>query len=114
MSIVDTWDWDKLNPEELEESLETDVHEKIHLMMYDFANRFGIYPNRINMGRKLVDEILNYLYYSYTNTRTLEEVAEERKTGIIGQYEGIPVKLDHDNPDILEVGYMVKWIESKE
>jgi hypothetical protein len=38
--------------------------------------------------------------------------AKERAS-IRCEYMGIPIHIDYDSPDILEVGYMVKWMENK-
>lgn len=113
MSIVDTWDWDKLNPEELEEPFEVDAHMKVQAAIYDFENDFGIRPNRIIIGHHLLDEIVDTFYDKNFTMKTLEEAVREQNLGMICKYEGIPVKVDYDNPDILEVGYMAKRIWGK-
>lgn len=113
MSIVDTWDWDKLKLEAETENFEMDADTKVRTALYEFEMVNGIRPNRINMGYKLSDELMNQFYYNTIPVKTLAELAKEKSLGVWAEYEGIPVKIDYDNPDILEVGYMVKWTENK-
>lgn len=111
MSVVDQCDWSKVKPtEEVEEDSEMDVHMKVQAALYDFEVNCNIIPNRIIMGCNLVDKIKDY---SCIPIRTLEEMAKERRLGIVCEYEGIPVFVDNNNPNNLEVGYMVKWLEPK-
>jgi len=86
---------------------------KVRTLLYGFERENGIRPNRIIMGCDLVDELANQFYYNTIPIKTLEEMAEMRKLGVICEYEGVPVKVDYDNPNNLEVGYMVKWLEAK-
>ena len=44
--------------------------------------------------------------------QTLEEMARGQKLGVYCEYKGIPIKVDYENPELLEVGYMVKWMEN--
>jgi len=110
MSVVDTWNWDKVKPEE--DVLEMDANTKVHVALYEFERVNGIRPNRITMGYHLLDEVVSQFYDKNFTMRTLEEVAREQNREVRCMYEGVPVKIDYDNPDILEVGYMVKWMEN--
>ena len=92
--------------------LEMDANMKVQCALYDFERINGIHPNRIVMGYHLLDEVVGQFYDMNIPMRTLEEVAREQKFGVRCEYEGIPVKVDYDNPDLLEVGYMVKWMEN--
>lgn len=114
MHIVDTWGWDKLKVEaEAEEGHSKDVDTVVRTAVYEFENEFGHFPNRIVMGCNLVDELSRIFWGNIVPMKTLEELAKEQKCGIKCEYEGIPVKVDYDNPDNLEVGYVVKWTEDK-
>lgn len=92
-------------------SISTDM--KIQYMLQRFEMVNGIRPNRITMGYHLADELAEQFFYSNIPIRPLEELARERNLGKIYEYEGIPVKVDCNNPNILEVGYMVEWLENK-
>lgn len=83
---------------------------KVKTLLYDFERIHGIRPNRITMGWKLADELANEFYYMRVSVQRL---TEEERNGFQAEYEGIPVKIDYKNPNILEVGYMVKWMENK-
>ena len=110
MNIVDTWGWDKLKVEvEAEEERCKDVDTLVRTAVYEFENEFGHFPNRIIMGCNLVDELSHIFWGNIVPMKTLEELAKEQKCGIKCEYEGIPVKVDYDNPDMLEVGYMMKY-----
>ena len=87
-----------------------DVHTKVHDALYNFEITCNIIPNRIIMGRNLVDKIKDY---NNILIRGLEAVAKEENLGVVYEYEGIRVFIDYDNPDNLEVGYMAKWLEPK-
>lgn len=106
MSVVNTWNWDKLKPEEKYYKVTTD--EKVRMLLYDFERENGIRPNRINMGWHLADELANQFFYMRVSVMTM---TEQERDGFRAEYEGIPIKIDYNNPDTLEVGYMVKWIE---
>lgn len=93
--------------------IEIDANTKVQTLLYGFERENGIRPNRIIMGCNLADELANQFYYNYIPIRTLEELAEMKNLGVTCEYEGIPIKIDYDNPDNLEVGYMVKWLEPK-
>lgn len=94
--------------------IEMDANMKVQCALYDFERVNGIRPNRIIMGHHLLDEVINQFYINTAPMKTLEETAREQKLGVYCKYEGIPVKVDYDNPDILEVGYMTKWLENKD
>lgn len=119
MTIVDTWGWDKLKLEVDSENqvdsedFKKDVDTKVRTALYDFERFNGIRPNRITMGYYLVDELRHQFYSDTVPVGTLEAVALSQELGIRYEYEGIPIKIDCDNPDALEVGYMIKWMENK-
>lgn len=105
MSIVDTWNWDKIDTSEYDKDAEMmDVDMKVLSALYDFENNYGIRPNRIVMGYNLE----NKLRAMFCPIRTMEEIKDETK-GILHEYEGIPVSIDYVNRDKLEVGYVVEW-----
>lgn len=110
MSVVDTWDWDNLKPT-FENVFEADTETKLHMLLHDFENNVGVSPNRINLGCRLTEELINKYFANIAPLKNLGE--KERKSGVVGEYEGVPIKVDYDNPYIVEVGYMVKWLEPK-
>lgn len=71
---------------------------------YEMAN--GVRPNRIIIGHRLLDEVLDVYYYKDFEIKTLEEVAKKQNLVVYGTYEGIPFKIDYDNPYTLEVKYV--------
>lgn len=93
--------------------IEMNADMKVRLALYDFENRYNIRPNSINMGYRLADE-LAYSFYNDMSLHTLEELLKGGNSRVVCQYEGIPVRVVYDNPDTLEVGYMVKWAENKQ
>lgn len=113
MSVVDTWNWDNVKPTLRDMCEATDTDTKLHTLLHDFENSLGISPNRINLGSKLVEELRNKYFSDIAQLRSLEEMAEIRKSGLVGEYEGVPIKVDYDNPYGIEVGYVVKWLEPK-
>lgn len=96
-----------------EDEFEMDTNTKIITALYEFERVNGIRPNRINMGCNLVDELKSQFYSDNIPMRTLEVISMEQELGIRCEYEGIPIKIDYENKDVLEVGYMVKWMENK-
>lgn len=97
----------------MENTLEMDANMKVHCALYDFERVNGIRPNRIVMGYHLLDEVVDMFYNKSFTMKTLEEAAKEKKLEVYCEYEGIPVKVDYDNPNVLEVGYMTKWMENE-
>lgn len=112
MSIVDTWDWDKLKAEYEKDQIEMNADMEVQSALYEFENNYGIRPNRITMGYRIVDELTRIFIDNVVSLETLEELAKAQEHGIVCEYEGIPINVDHDNPDTLEVGFMVKWMEN--
>ena len=108
MSIVDTWDWDKLDTSVYDEPIKMNANEKVQIALHEFEYDYGVRPNRITMGFNLVNE----LHAMFCPIRSLEEEERELK-GVVCEYEGIPVDVDYINHDRLEVGFMVKWVEGK-
>lgn len=115
MHIVDTWGWDKLKveAEAEEEHGAYDIDEMVRAAVYEFETECGLYPNRIIMGYKLLDKLRSVFLGDIVPIGRLEELAKEQKCGIKCQYDGIPVKVDYENPNNLEVGYMVNYVEDK-
>ena len=93
MSVVDTWDWDRLNPTEQYDEVTAD--EKVQAALYNFQAVMGIRPNRITMGSNWLAELRR----AYGVTLSSNDVYE---------YEGIPTTVDCKNPNILEVGYVMR------
>lgn len=95
----------------MKEEFKMDANMKVQCALYEFERVNGIRPNRITMGYHLVDELGRQFLMEIVPIKTLEEMADMRKLGVLREYEGIPIKVDYDNPDLLEVGYTTKWIE---
>ena len=93
MSIVDTWSWDRLKTTEQHDEVTAD--EKVQAALYNYQAVFRIRPNRITIGLNLFHELRR----EYGITISLNDVYE---------YEGIPITVDYKNPNILEVGYVMK------
>lgn len=109
MSEVDNWDWSKIRfVEEEKDEAEEDVDAKIQMALYEFENSCNIIPNRIVMGYNLVNKLIAQLFDTLP-VKTIEEMKKEPTI----KYEGIPVVVDYNNPEVLEVGYMSRWIENK-
>jgi hypothetical protein len=89
-----------------------DADTKVRTALCDFERFNNIRPNRLTMGYNLADE-LKHQFYSDSPVGTLEAIAMGQELGVRYEYEGIPIKIDCDNPDVLEVGYMIKWMENK-
>ena len=107
MVIIDVCTGDVIDTEKTEKPKEKNIFAEIHYAIYDFENCFGIHPNRIIMGSDLVDRLYKYYGGACCNE---ELIINTRlgKEGIIGKFEGFPVKIDYDNPRRLEVGYMIE------
>ena len=107
MSEVDNWDWSKIRfVEEEKDNDEEDVDEKIQMALYDFENSCNIIPNRIVMGYNLINKLIAQVVDNFPM-----KVIEEMKKEPTIKYEGIPVVVDYNNPNNLEVGYMSRWME---
>ena len=92
MSVVDTWDWEKIKPIE---DYFVSADEKVQAALWNFQSAMRVRPNRITMGSNLIEELRR----AYGFTLSSNDVYE---------YEGIPITVDHKNPDLLEVGYAMK------
>ena len=92
---------------------EINADMKVRIAIYDFVKHHGCYPNRIIMGNNLAEELRRKYYYHYFPIRAYEDLVREKKLKIPCEFEGIPVDIDYENPNNLEVGYMVKWLENK-
>ena len=110
MSIVDTWDWDKLNLTEYDKEFKMTADMKARTILREFYEHYGIWPNKIIMGYRLVNE----LHRELTSTvRRYEDEMALINGDARCEYEGIPVDIDYNNPDRLEIGIMIKWMEEK-
>ena len=81
--------------------------KKVRTAICEFVNHFNIYPNRIIMGYNLVEELHRQFISSVIPLREIERELGKLKC----MYENIPIDIDYDNTNNLEVGYMVKWFE---
>ena len=88
-----------------------DTDMKVMAAIHDFANQYGEYPNRVVMGCNLVDELRRRFMAEVVPIKELDKIVEAQNMGIRCEYDGIPIEVDYDNPDRLEVGWMTKWIE---
>lgn len=93
MSVVDTWGWENLKP--IEEDYFVSADEKVQAALWNFECAMRVRPNRITMGSNLMAEVRR----AYGFTLSLDGAYE---------YEGIPITIDCKNPNILEVGYVMK------
>lgn len=97
----------------LKDIASTDANMKVQLALYDFENSCNIIPNRIIMGYKSLDELRNQ-FFDNIPIKCMEETPKEKELGVAYKYDGIPIMIDYNNPENLEVGYMSKWDESGE
>lgn len=107
MSIVDTWDLDKIDTSVYDEPIKMTADMKVRSAICDFVNHFNDYPNRIIMGYVLVKD----LYRQCTGSILSLEEIERNIEGYM--YEGILIDIDYVDPFNLEVGYMVKWTDDR-
>lgn len=113
MSIVDTWDWDKIDTSVYDEPIKMTADMKVRTALLEFYEHYGIWPNKIIMGYHLLYELQNIFFSNYVPLKTFEELIREQKRDIKHEFEGIPIDVDNDNPYRLEVGFMLNWIEAK-
>lgn len=100
--------WEDLRYKNRLEFLE-DVNAKVQTALCEFETLYGIRPNKIIMGHRLADRLTNQFYYKDFTIKNLGEIARKQNLDVYCKYEGIPVKIDYNNPNILEVGYMINW-----
>lgn len=93
MSIVNTWGWENLKP--IEEDYEVSADEKVQAALWNFQSAMRVRPNRITMGSNLIAELRTAYGFTLSSNDAYE-------------YEGIPITVDCKNPNILEVGYVMK------
>lgn len=84
-----------VNARDLEKYYEVSADEKVQAALWNFECAMRVRPNRITMGINLIEE----LRMAYGCTLSSNDVYE---------YEGIPITVDCKNPNILEVGYVMK------
>lgn len=106
MSIVDTWDFSKIDTSVYDDYVDMDVETKLFIALREFEEHYGVRPNKIIMGNKLVNE----LHAIFCSVKTLE--LEKKIKYTICEYKGIPINIDYDYPNNLEVGYMARLTES--
>lgn len=110
MSIVDTWDWDKIDTSVYDEPIKMTADMKVRTALLEFYEHYGIWSNKIIMGYRLVDELRREFFGAVA---TFEEAKAVLNGDVKCEYEGIPVDIDYNNPDRLEIGIMVKWTGKK-
>lgn len=93
MSVVDTWGWENLKP--IEEDYFVSADEKVQAALWNFQSAMRVRPNRITMGSNLIAELRRAYGFTLSSNDAYE-------------YEGIPITVDCKNPNILEVGYVMK------
>lgn len=84
-----------VNARDLEKYYEVPADEKVQAALWNFQSAMRVRPNRITMGLNLFNELRR----AYGCTISLSETYE---------YEGIPITVDYKNPNIVEVGYVMK------
>lgn len=108
MVVINVVTGDVIDTEKTEKPKETNIFAEIHGAIYDFTHCYGTWPNRITMGSNLIEELdRKFGRAVFSNGEPIRDI-RLRKEGIIGEFEGIPVRVDYDNPRHLEVGYMIK------
>lgn len=75
---------------------EVAADEKVRAALYNYEAAMGIRPNRITMGCNLSDELRRMYMCNAPSAK------------VVYEYEGIPVTIDYQKPNILEVGYDMK------
>lgn len=110
MSIVDNWDWDKLDLSGYDKEFKMTADMKVRSALLEFYELYNIWPNKIIMGHHLEND----LYKEFISTvRSFEEIMAINNGDMKCEYEGIPVDIDYNNPDRLEVGCMLEWKDIK-
>lgn len=104
MSIVDTWDFNKIDTSMYDDDIEMDTDMRLYIGLREFEENYGVCPNRIIMGINLVNELRSILCL----VKSFEDMESELNKGIKYEYEGIPVNVDYVNRNNLEIGYMLK------
>jgi hypothetical protein len=93
MSIVNTWGWENIKP--IEEDYEVPADEKLQAALWNFECAIRVRPNRITIGYNLAEELRRKFSCAVSSKSVYE-------------YEGIPVAIDYNNPNIIEVRYVMK------
>lgn len=84
------------------------LEEQIEAALYEFKHDFGTRPNSITIGYRLADELSKQYCDNCLSEKTLEKHKREKQVVMVCSLEGIPFRIDNNNPYTLEVGYMVK------
>ena len=80
---------------------------KMQVAINEFENHFGSRPNKIIMGYNLADELHRQFIQPIIPMKEIERELGKLKC----MYENIPVDIDYDDVNRLEVGYMVRWFD---
>jgi hypothetical protein len=80
--------------------IEIDIDRRLQIALHNFEAYYNIRPNRITIGYRLARELESQFYCHC--------IPNENR--IIHTYCGIPVKIDYYNSDVLEVGFMEKYV----
>lgn len=109
MSIVDTWDWNKIDTSTYDKPIKMTADMKVCTALREYEEHFGVRPNKIILGYNLVEELHRQFISSVIPIWDIEKELGKLKC----MYENIPIDIDYDNADNLEVGYMVKWFNER-
>ena len=81
----------------------------IETQRYYMRARYNIEPNKIVLGKK-VCSILETEAVKWHNP---ERYSELSKSGIVGTVVGLPITIDYENPDTIEVCFELEEVERK-
>ena len=92
------------------EMFEFDANEMVQFAINKFCDDYGVYPNRVIVGSNLRKELekLRIRWMSYESLE-MERRMKMEGIGFVSAFQGIPVEIDYDNPDILKVGFMEEY-----
>ena len=66
----------------------------------EYECKYGFTPNKIIMGNNVYQCFRRQFYYGYIEEEDLKSYPYE--------FYGVPVEVDHKNPNRLEIGHMIK------
>ena len=78
------------------------VYYRILDALTAFECNHGIIPNKIIMGYKLYGTFENRIRYK----QAIEE--DTNMLEVVSEFYGVPVEVDYDKPNRLEIGHMIK------
>lgn len=90
-----------------------DTDMKLYSLLCRYEELYGIRPNKIIMGYKLIDELRAKFFSDFIMTSNAEGVKYIKTIKARHEYEGISIVIDYDNPNTLEAGYVFEWLEPK-